>query len=390
MVLGEVKRTFNPEFINRIDEIIVFEALTDDDLRRIMGLLVTQLNENLVDRKLQHRADAGGRRLDHRGHLQGPLVRRAAAAPGDPALRRGSAVRRAHPRAPARAARSRSTSTPARSPIGRPGSSKRAGSSPRHRVIALIGYQATDCRLPGPSVRSSIQVLVTRSRDYQIPRPKAVGLRLVSSKLNARSGKPGSTSAWPRRGARRAAGAVAARRLRPAPDRVNPANVCGIPVQPPAALPPANSAPGASGRSCRASRRRGTSRSSSRRPTSITSRFSSSEPAVGRRLGDLDDDSVEQSMREDFQRACAARTSSTTCGSRRQDYTFANGVDRQDRHSTTSKSGSASRSSTTTGSKKVEDTEIDEKLQRAERRRSASTRSSTTALRKKSKASCAT
>jgi ATP-dependent Clp protease ATP-binding subunit ClpC len=53
MVLGEVKRTFNPEFINRIDEIIVFEALTDDDLRRIMGLLVAQLNDNLVDRKLK-------------------------------------------------------------------------------------------------------------------------------------------------------------------------------------------------------------------------------------------------------------------------------------------------------------------------------------------------
>jgi ATP-dependent Clp protease ATP-binding subunit ClpC len=52
MVLGEVKRTFNPEFINRIDEIIVFEALSDDDLRMIMGMLVTQLNENLVDRKL--------------------------------------------------------------------------------------------------------------------------------------------------------------------------------------------------------------------------------------------------------------------------------------------------------------------------------------------------
>jgi ATP-dependent Clp protease ATP-binding subunit ClpC len=52
MVLGEVKRTFNPEFINRIDEIIVFEALSDDDLRKIMGMLVTQLNENLVDRKL--------------------------------------------------------------------------------------------------------------------------------------------------------------------------------------------------------------------------------------------------------------------------------------------------------------------------------------------------
>jgi ATP-dependent Clp protease ATP-binding subunit ClpC len=53
MVLGEVKRTFNPEFINRIDEIIVFEALTDDDLRRIMALLVHQLNANLMDRRMK-------------------------------------------------------------------------------------------------------------------------------------------------------------------------------------------------------------------------------------------------------------------------------------------------------------------------------------------------
>jgi ATP-dependent Clp protease ATP-binding subunit ClpC len=53
MVLGEVKRTFNPEFINRIDEIIVFEALTDDDLRRITSLLVDQLNTNLADRRMK-------------------------------------------------------------------------------------------------------------------------------------------------------------------------------------------------------------------------------------------------------------------------------------------------------------------------------------------------
>jgi ATP-dependent Clp protease ATP-binding subunit ClpC len=53
MVLGEVKRTFNPEFINRIDEIIVFEALTDDDLRRITGLLIDQLNANLTDRRMK-------------------------------------------------------------------------------------------------------------------------------------------------------------------------------------------------------------------------------------------------------------------------------------------------------------------------------------------------
>jgi len=53
MVLGEVKRTFNPEFINRIDEIIVFEALTDEDLRRIMALLIEQLNLNLADRRMK-------------------------------------------------------------------------------------------------------------------------------------------------------------------------------------------------------------------------------------------------------------------------------------------------------------------------------------------------
>jgi ATP-dependent Clp protease ATP-binding subunit ClpC len=53
MVLGEVKRTFNPEFINRIDEIIVFEALTDDDLRKITSLLIDQLNTNLADRRMK-------------------------------------------------------------------------------------------------------------------------------------------------------------------------------------------------------------------------------------------------------------------------------------------------------------------------------------------------
>jgi ATP-dependent Clp protease ATP-binding subunit ClpC len=52
-VLSEVRRTFNPEFINRIDEIIVFDPLSDDDLRRILDLLVTQLNEHLVDRRLR-------------------------------------------------------------------------------------------------------------------------------------------------------------------------------------------------------------------------------------------------------------------------------------------------------------------------------------------------
>jgi ATP-dependent Clp protease ATP-binding subunit ClpC len=53
MVMGEVKRTFNPEFINRLDEIIVFDALTDDDLVQITRLLVEQLNDNLKERGIR-------------------------------------------------------------------------------------------------------------------------------------------------------------------------------------------------------------------------------------------------------------------------------------------------------------------------------------------------
>src|ERR1700691_5394478 len=40
LVKNEVKRTFNPEFLNRIDEIILFQSLTDADLIQILELLV--------------------------------------------------------------------------------------------------------------------------------------------------------------------------------------------------------------------------------------------------------------------------------------------------------------------------------------------------------------
>ena len=52
-VMQAVKQTFNPEFVNRLDEIIVFEPLTEDDLFEIVGLLVAQLNRTLIRRKLQ-------------------------------------------------------------------------------------------------------------------------------------------------------------------------------------------------------------------------------------------------------------------------------------------------------------------------------------------------
>jgi ATP-dependent Clp protease ATP-binding subunit ClpA len=55
MVMGEVKRAFNPEFLNRLDEVILFTSLTDDDLLKIIDLLVDQINQNLVAKQIKIR-----------------------------------------------------------------------------------------------------------------------------------------------------------------------------------------------------------------------------------------------------------------------------------------------------------------------------------------------
>jgi ATP-dependent Clp protease ATP-binding subunit ClpC len=52
MVMSEVKRTFNPEFLNRLDEVIVFTSLGDSDLMQILELLVQSLNTNLVHKAI--------------------------------------------------------------------------------------------------------------------------------------------------------------------------------------------------------------------------------------------------------------------------------------------------------------------------------------------------
>ena len=52
LVKNEVKRTFNPEFLNRVDEIILFHSLSDADLIQILELLVQSLNANLVQKAI--------------------------------------------------------------------------------------------------------------------------------------------------------------------------------------------------------------------------------------------------------------------------------------------------------------------------------------------------
>ena len=52
MVMNEVKKAFRPEFLNRLDEIIVFHELTEEQLRQVVDLLAKDLQKRLGERKL--------------------------------------------------------------------------------------------------------------------------------------------------------------------------------------------------------------------------------------------------------------------------------------------------------------------------------------------------
>jgi ATP-dependent Clp protease ATP-binding subunit ClpB len=51
-VLGEVRKHFRPEFLNRVDEIIVFHALTEPQLKKIVVIQLEQIRHRLEDRKI--------------------------------------------------------------------------------------------------------------------------------------------------------------------------------------------------------------------------------------------------------------------------------------------------------------------------------------------------
>ena len=51
-VSDELKQHFRPEFLNRVDEIIVFHQLTQADIEHIVDLMVAQVEERLADRDM--------------------------------------------------------------------------------------------------------------------------------------------------------------------------------------------------------------------------------------------------------------------------------------------------------------------------------------------------
>ncbi|HEX5618981.1 MAG TPA: AAA family ATPase, partial [Solirubrobacteraceae bacterium] len=52
-VTGELKKVFRPEFLNRIDEVIVFHKLTKEEIKSIVDLLLRRIRSQLAERQLQ-------------------------------------------------------------------------------------------------------------------------------------------------------------------------------------------------------------------------------------------------------------------------------------------------------------------------------------------------
>jgi ATP-dependent Clp protease ATP-binding subunit ClpB len=60
-VMAVVQATFKPEFLNRLDDVILFDSLTTEELSRIVDLQVARLGRRLADRRLNLRVSPGAR-----------------------------------------------------------------------------------------------------------------------------------------------------------------------------------------------------------------------------------------------------------------------------------------------------------------------------------------
>ena len=56
-VMGELKRSFSPEFLNRIDEIVIFHSLEKEHLIHILDILLHELNLRLIDKSVSIEVD---------------------------------------------------------------------------------------------------------------------------------------------------------------------------------------------------------------------------------------------------------------------------------------------------------------------------------------------
>jgi ATP-dependent Clp protease ATP-binding subunit ClpB len=52
LVLAELRQRFRPEFLNRVDDIVLFKSLTEPEIERIVGLMCNDLGQRLRERQM--------------------------------------------------------------------------------------------------------------------------------------------------------------------------------------------------------------------------------------------------------------------------------------------------------------------------------------------------
>jgi ATP-dependent Clp protease ATP-binding subunit ClpB len=68
-VLGELRAAFRPEFLNRLDEIIVFHALDEEHLKQIVDIQLAGVRHRLAERQIRlELTDAARTRLVREGY----------------------------------------------------------------------------------------------------------------------------------------------------------------------------------------------------------------------------------------------------------------------------------------------------------------------------------
>ena len=161
----EVKKTFNPEFLNRLDEVILFQSLSDADLIQIVELLVQQLNANLAQKAITISVTDDAKKwildktLVDRSYGARPLRRALQRYVEDPLV--GGADRRTDHR-PAGVPRGLSREQPALLSPGKRGRKRERGEGGRHSAVQQLSLTAVETRSPRLTSRG---LLVVRFSD---------------------------------------------------------------------------------------------------------------------------------------------------------------------------------------------------------------------------------
>jgi ATP-dependent Clp protease ATP-binding subunit ClpB len=62
-VMGELKKHFRPEFLNRVDDVIIFQSLDEEELARIVDIQLVRLEKRLAQQNLTLDVDASAKKL---------------------------------------------------------------------------------------------------------------------------------------------------------------------------------------------------------------------------------------------------------------------------------------------------------------------------------------